>query len=308
MKLKALAISAIGVAMLTACSGSSDKVLTDKSTPVDSLSYVIGQMAAMQRGASMEQDSTLQSAEAQKAFDQGFEDGLKLLKGDNDAYNQGLLLGLQNAFQMQDLKKNGVELNRSLITGGYKNSAKDSVNPQAQRQIQELGARLLQNVMAEKVTKKLDEVAKKGKYTKKDKLYYKVLTPGKGENLKKDQKAMIRINLKDVKGAELIPGLKENPNVWTVGDGQIQALDIALPMMNEGASYELLVAPQVIFGNNMPPMVNPNEPVILVVDVVSLDTAAAEKAQEEQMKAAAAAAAAQGAPAQAAPAEAPVKK
>lgn len=60
MKIKALAISAISMALLASC-GNSGKELPKDATPTDSLSYTLGQMAAMQRSVAFEQDTTLKT-------------------------------------------------------------------------------------------------------------------------------------------------------------------------------------------------------------------------------------------------------
>jgi len=274
MKIKALALSAMSAMLLASCSGgSSDKcALTDKSTPTDSLSYVFGQMAGMQRGVSFEQDTTLRGDDAHKAYDQGFKDGFKLLKGDDDAYNQGLLLGLQLAMQMQDLNRNsGIQLNRDLVLNGFNTTvAADSVDPRAYQQIQERGARLISSIMGEKVKVKVDELAKKGKYQQKQGVYYIENKPGSGANLAKGQQAVIKFNIMDKTRKELIPGMKDQETPWEVGSGQLPVLDKVLPMMKVGSVYEVLLSPQQAFGAQMPPMVDQNEPVIITIEVVSL--------------------------------------
>lgn len=277
MKIKVLALSAMSAVLLASCSGSSDKcALTDKSTPVDSLSYTFGQMAGMQRAVTFEQDSTLKSDKAKGAFNEGFNDGFKLLKGDNEAYNQGLLLGLQLAMQMQDMNKNnGVQLNRDLVLNGFNTTVPDSVDPREYQKIQEKAGRLFSAVMGEKVKGKVEELAKKGKYQNKENVYYIVNRPGKGANLTNGQQAVIRFNIMDKDHKELVPGLKDQETPWVVGSGQLPVLDKVLPMMNEGAAYEVLASPQQAFGAQVPPMVDQKEPVIITIEVVSLDVPAA---------------------------------
>lgn len=263
--------------MLASCSGSSDKcALTDKSTPVDSLSYAFGQMAGMQCAVTFEQDSTLKSDKAQKNFNTGFDEGFKLLHADDEAYNQGLLLGLQLAMQVQDMNKNsGVQLSRDLVLNGFNTTVPDSVDPREYQKIQEKAGRLFSAVMSEKVKGKVEELAKKGKYQNKQNVYYLVNRPGKGANLTNGQQAVIRFNIMDKDHKDLIPGLKEQETPWVVGNGQLAVLDKVLPMMNEGASFEVLATPQQAFGAQVPPMVDQKEPVIITIEVVSLDVPAA---------------------------------
>ena len=272
MKIKSLALSAMGLMLLASCSGGSDKsALTDKSTPTDSLSFTFGQMAAMQRAVSFEQDSTLKSADARKAYDQGFADGFKLLKADNEGYNSGLLLGLQLAMQMQDLNKNtGIELNRDLVLNGFNVSATDSVDPTAYQKIQERGARLMSAIMADKVKVKVDEAAKKGNYKKEGNLYYIQNKAGQGAKLTTGQRAVIKLNVLDKNHKELMPNMKDPEMPWTVGDGQLPVLDKVLPMMQVGSAYEVIAGPQQAFGVQVPPMIDQKEPVIITVEVVSL--------------------------------------
>lgn len=270
MKIKALAVSALSLALLASCGGSTGKSLNDKSTATDSLSYTFGEMAGMQRAMNFEQDSTLREEKAQKAYNQGFADGFKVLKGD-EAYNQGFLLGLQLALQMQDLQKNnGIELNRDYVLGGFHATRTDSVDPSAFQRVQERGARMMSTILSEQVKGEVEKIAKAGNYQQKEGMYFKQSKAGQGANLAGGQTATVRINIMDKSHKELIPGIKDQDMPYQIGSGQIPVLEKALPLMNAGAVYEIVAGPQQVFGPQVPPMVNQKEPVIVTIEVVGL--------------------------------------
>lgn len=276
MKIKTLAVTAISALMLASC-GSGASKLSEKATPVDSLSYTLGEMGAMQRAMSFQQDSTLSSKSAQADFDKGFEKGFDLLKKDNEAYNTGLLLGLQMAMQMNDLAKNSdITLDRGLVLGGYNGAKTDSLDTNAYQKIQERGARLVSSIMAEKVKVKVDEAAKKEGYKAKEGVYMKEHKAGNGTLIKAGQTAQVKINIMDTKHRELIPNMKEQAMPYTAGDGNLPFLDKTLPMLSEGSVVEILASPQQAFGAQMPPMVDAKEPVLITVEVVGIGEAAAD--------------------------------
>ena len=265
----------MSLVLLASCGGSG-KGLSEKSSATDSLSYTFGEMAAMQRAVAFEQDSTLRDKDAQKTYNQGFMDGFKLLK-DNEAYNQGLLLGLQAALQMQDVQKNtGIALNRDLVLGGFNATPSDSLDPSAYQRVQERASRMMSTILSQQVQGEVEKAAKAGKYQQKQGVYYIQNKAGQGANLTNGQVATVRINVMDKNHKELIPGVKDQEMPYQIGSGQIPVLDKVLPMMSEGAIYEVLAGPQQAFGPQVPPMIDQKEPVLFSIEVVALgDTQAA---------------------------------
>lgn len=191
MKLKYLAIAALGLGLaFTSCeSGSkgSDKPLSDYSnlSEIDSLSYYLGEMYAGQFFQLAQKDSTLNKED----FMKGLADGMAMIN-DNEAYNKGVMMGIQFAMQSSNFKEEtGEEVNKNMLLNGLAYGLSgDSIKnaSEMQTKFQDISARLAQRAQdkANAEAKKVVEAAAKKKGYKSDgKLFVKVTTPGEGENL-----------------------------------------------------------------------------------------------------------------------------
>ena len=143
MKLRnILGIAAASTLLLTSCGGNSNsdtiRNLGDYKnvTEADSLIYYFGQLRAVDYWQYAAQDTVLKSRESRDQYLKGLRAGLDAAT-DNDAYNQGLFVGIQLAMNMKEFQEgyeckfdkkiliNAIEdglINDSIINAGEANS------------------------------------------------------------------------------------------------------------------------------------------------------------------------------------------
>ncbi len=139
MKIKSIITMAAAGLMLASCQGgaSSDGQASSgdlkNATPADSLIYYFGQMRGAEYRRQAERDTTLADAQAKKAYLQGVQAGMNAVKSADEAYNQGLFLGMQMAMNIQQFKDDyGVDLNKRIFMTSLSEAVNaDSIaNPQ----------------------------------------------------------------------------------------------------------------------------------------------------------------------------------
>lgn len=135
MKLKSILSMAAAALVLASCQTPSGEKLADidNAGKADSLMYIFGQMRGAEFKKMAERDTTLDSSEARRAYIAGIKAGLKAVKEDQNAYNQGVYLGMQMAMNMAQFKKDyNVNLSHRVFVEGVAEALSDStLNPQA---------------------------------------------------------------------------------------------------------------------------------------------------------------------------------
>lgn len=95
--------------LLISCGGNNDttvKQLSDfkEASTADSLMYYVGQQRAAEYWREANNDTTLKSRESRDEFMRGVRAGLDAVR-DNDAYNQGVFVGIQLAMNLKEIQK-----------------------------------------------------------------------------------------------------------------------------------------------------------------------------------------------------------
>ena len=110
--LRFLPIAAIACAAVSCQNGGGG--LSENSTQTDSLMYYLGQMNAADYLREASRDTTLKEASEKQAYINGVRAGLSALQEGNEAYNRGIMLGMQMANQMMSFSEQmGVTINRN---------------------------------------------------------------------------------------------------------------------------------------------------------------------------------------------------
>lgn len=134
MKLKSILSAAAAALVLVSCQTPSGEKLADidNAGKADSLMYIFGQMRGSEFKKLAQRDSTLDTSEARRAYIAGIKAGLKAVKEDQEAYNQGVYLGMQMAMNMAQFKKDyNVTLSHRVFVEGVAEALNDStLNPQ----------------------------------------------------------------------------------------------------------------------------------------------------------------------------------
>lgn len=108
--LPAVAIACLAVS----CQNGTGNGLSESASQTDSLMYYLGQMNAADYLREANRDTTMKEASEKQAYLNGVRAGLAAMKEGNEAYNKGIMLGMQMASQMISFSEQmDVKINKS---------------------------------------------------------------------------------------------------------------------------------------------------------------------------------------------------
>lgn len=111
--LRFLPVAAIAC-LAVSCQNGTGSGLSETSSQTDSLMYYLGQMNAADYLREANRDTTMKEASEKQAYLNGVRAGLAAMKEGNEAYNKGIMLGMQMASQMMNFSEQmDVQINRS---------------------------------------------------------------------------------------------------------------------------------------------------------------------------------------------------
>ena len=138
MKFKSFLCMAAAGLMLASCQNNSATGAgsASEAAKADSLMYYFGQFRGIEYKRTAETDTTLSSEDARHEYLRGVQAGLNAVKAGNEAYNQGVSLGMQMAMNMAQFSDDyGVKLsNRGFLKGLREALESDSVADQNEMQ------------------------------------------------------------------------------------------------------------------------------------------------------------------------------
>ena len=262
MKLRNLFFAAgASLLMLSACSGN-DKdnggmrtlAIYDNVTTADSLLYYFGQLRAADYWQITYNDSTKASRESRNEFLKGIRAGMDAAR-DNEAYNQGLYIGVQIALNLSDFAEDyNVDFNRQILLNTLEDGLKNDsvVNTgeanQAFRQI-------LQKLTIQKeetdrhiTLETLAEAAKAGKWQKISESLYAVAPAtgtGEGDILKDGDVAGVKVSIRNTDGKEIDHRDTDRMNI---GQGFPGPVTEALHTMKIGQTRKFYTTGPEMFG------------------------------------------------------------
>lgn len=136
-----------------------------------------------------------------------------------------------------------------------------------------------QRQLAEKNKKEGEEflksnAKKKGVKTLPSGLQYKVITPGKGKSPTADDTVVANYRGTLINGEEFDSSYKRGQPATFPLRGVIKGWQEALPLMKEGAKWQIFVPSQLAYGPNSPsPAIGPNATLIFEIELVSVKEA-----------------------------------
>ncbi|MCH5229051.1 MAG: hypothetical protein J1F12_03530 [Muribaculaceae bacterium] len=120
--LRFLPIAAIAF-LAASCQNGGSASLSENSSQTDSLMYYLGQMNAADYLREANRDTTMKENSQKQAYLSGVRAGLAALKDGNEAYNKGVMLGMQMASQMMSFcEQMGVEINKNSYIGSLQSA------------------------------------------------------------------------------------------------------------------------------------------------------------------------------------------
>lgn len=262
MKLKFICTGALCTLLLAACSNSQtgsndykDVKISKSSTKEDSLAYMVGNMAAWQHVMMTKNDSTLSNEAAMKAYNDGYFAGLGMIKDGEEAYNKGLMAGIQSGLDIQEIgKMYDIKLSKDALASGYKADMNSKPDEMKANESRDGAMKVMRNLVVAKTNAAKDEYAKKVGFKKEGTDYYRRTKSGSGESAAKEgEQIFVKMNLLDPAGKEIMPGAGDQVNPMMIGNAPMPALNKILSLMKEGDVYELLVTGEDVFGGGRTP-------------------------------------------------------
>lgn len=290
MKIRHLLYAAVAAILtLPSCGNNKPAKLTDypNATQGDSLMFYFGEMSSKEYWQSAETDSLLRGDAARKAYMKGIQAGLDAIK-DDDAYNQGILAGIQMAMNMKEFSKNypDVKLDSKIMLDALRGglTSDTAVNlPQAQSNFYAV----LSNIEAKKASadKKASDAALVAEAKKLNlrkisaALYGKQLSAGKGDILAEGD--MVNVEISATVGSGQLVDMPF-PSIVRIGQQVAGGLIIsqALTTMSVGetaqfASTPMDFAPQLYRRG----LIKSPTPIVFTIRVVSVADAANDPAK-----------------------------
>lgn len=260
MKLTKLFLAAgASLLLFAACSNdkSENKVKTiadyGNLTTADSLLYYFGQLRAVDYWYFAKNDSNLLSRQSRDEYLKGLRAGLDASR-DDDAYNQGLYVGVQLAMNMKEFADEyGVDVNRKIIydaiaDGLANDSAVDynEANNLFRQILNQMNARK-EKADQETASAALSEASKAGKWDKfNDELYGGLIkTPGTGDLLSMGDFASVSVEINDKDGKELDRRQSERAEIGKSFPGIVTE---ALYKMKVGETRTFYTSAHTMFG------------------------------------------------------------
>lgn len=225
----------------------------DNVTTADSLLYYFGQLRAADFWQYAYNDTVLKTRESRDQYLKGLRAGMDAAR-DDEAYNQGLYVGIQLAMNMKDFAKEyDVKLNRQIVYNAIEDGLKnDSVvntgeaNSMFRKVLEQLNIKKEESdrAVAEAT---LAEAAKAGKWQKLGDTLYGglVKTPGSGLQVKEGDEVAVDVEINDLDGKEIDRRKQESAKVGQSFPGPITE---ALLTMKVGETRSFYTTGPALFG------------------------------------------------------------
>ncbi len=181
------------------------------------------------------------------------------------------------------LKKNDIEVDQDALQRGIKDGL--AGKPQmTEPEMKEAVMGLQKELQAKKVEKNkafLEENKKKdGVVTTASGMQYKVLTPGTGKSPKATDTVTVNYKGNLIDGTEFDSSYKRGQPATFAVNGVIPGWTEALQLMKEGAKWQVVLPPNLAYGERGAGQIPPNSVLIFEVELLSVNPPAESKAPE----------------------------
>jgi FKBP-type peptidyl-prolyl cis-trans isomerase FklB len=176
------------------------------------------------------------------------------------------------------LKKNGIEVDQDALHRGIKDGLTGGAPLMTDQEMKESIVALqkdLQAKRAEKNTAFLEENKKKdGVVSLPSGLQYKVLTPGTGKSPKATDSVTVNYRGTLIDGTEFDSSYKRGQPATFPVNGVIPGWTEALQLMKEGAKWQLVLPPNIAYGERGAGQIPPSSVLIFEVELISVNSPA----------------------------------
>jgi len=194
------------------------------------------------------------------------------------SYSLGLNIGKSLA---NDLKRQSIEIDPSVLAKGVQDALSEANPLLSGEEIQETMA-LFQKEMMEKEKKRGDAFLsenkkKEGVKTLPSGLQYKVIKAGTGKKPKVNDTVTVNYRGTLIDGTEFDSSFRRGQPVTFPVSGVIPGWTEALPLMEEGAKWQLFIPPNLAYGERgAGGLIGPNATLIFEVELISVQEKKAE--------------------------------
>lgn len=243
-----------------ACSGNSSSSKSSRSLSdfknvslADSMIWAYGQLRAVDYWDYARQDTTKRTEESRKNYMRGIRAGLDAVRANDDAYNQGLYVGVQLAMNLIDFEEEfGRKISRQvLITAIEEGLANDTAvdaslaNSEFRNAMEKLTSQKEEADKAKGISA-LTNLAKEKKLTKVSDLLYAGEVKGTpGQQIKEGETILITVDIETLDGVMIDQRAKPD---FVVGEGFPGAITDGLLAMRLGETKTYYTLPPEIFG------------------------------------------------------------
>ena len=252
--LRFLPIAALAFAAVSCQNSGSGDSLQAGASRADSLMYYLGKMRAADYVREAQRDTTMDNAEAKRAYVQGMQAGMTGVRADDEAYNKGFMQGIQMAMNMKDFTDNyGLKLNPQVFIQSLNAGlSADSLPPS--REIQQDFRKVMNQISDEKEEKDKaasretlsQEAGKLGLPKINDDLYGKTIATSDGEQLKKGDDVTFQLKVTKADGA---PVNGPSPSKGKIGARNLpEPLNDALETLKSGEEGEFTTSAHAYYG------------------------------------------------------------
>ena len=253
--LRFLPIAAIAC-LSVSCQNGGGSSLSENASQTDSLMYYLGQMNGADYLREADRDTTMKEASQKQAYLSGVKAGLSALKDGNEAYNRGVMLGMQMASQMMSFcEQMDVDINKSSYINSLTSAVMADTLPNTSLAQTEF-RKVMQNIEAAKKAKddaasresikKAAESANLPKIT--DDLYGKATDKVEGDSITKGAEINLTAEFTKENGETInIPC----PPKGVVGNKRnyMEVLSDAIETLKSGQTGEFLTTAHALLGN-----------------------------------------------------------
>lgn len=277
----------MAVCLLGAMNSCNEKAATKSSPLTDSVSMAFGDLYGNGMGASMKQDSTLNTKDVLRGIEM-------VLRADTS--NHGLMAGIQVGMQIMQMyqgikQQYGISINQKLFMEHFKKAftADSAMSQQDMMQLQQQIEPLLSRAKAEAMendpvaieNKKAGEAfvakkAKEGGYTKTASgLLYKVITEGSGANFTDNDVIMVNYRGTHIDGKEF--DASKEPVAFRTSQ-VVPGFAEVLKLMKPGMKVEAILPSNIAYGpDGSGPVIGPNETLVFEIETVGVQPKDAKK-------------------------------
>lgn len=254
--LRLLPVAAIAC-LMASCQNGGGSSLGENASQTDSLMYYLGQMNGADYLREANRDTTLMEASEKQAYLSGVRAGLAALKEGNEAYNRGVMLGMNMASQMMGFSEHmGVEINKNTYISSLSATVMADTLPNM-NEVQTNFRQVMQNIEQGKQERdkaasqeSLKKVAENSGLPKiSDDLYGKATDAGEGAKLAENDEVTVVAKITTESGEAVGYPVTPQGQIGNKRSFPAEVISEAMKTLKSGQTGEFLTTAHALMGS-----------------------------------------------------------